>query len=297
VSEPVLGVSQMQDPDTTPQPASGVSQVAEMPSGRAFISYVREDAYHADRLRRILEAAGVSVWLDTSDHDLWPGQDWRLEIRRAITDSALVFIACFSSRSAARIRRYPNEGLLLAIEQLRTRRPDVPWLIPVRFDDCLMPDLDLGGGRTLASIQRADLFGEHREVGITRLVTTVQWLLREIAIKDLIPEAQRPQVTTAMILGETAAYFGLSIEELCGWARSAVLVKARFIAMYLCRELTDLSLPKIGQQLGGRDHTTVITADRQICSLMAARRSIYMQVTELTNRIRQRADLEHQTTG
>ena len=64
-----------------------------------------------------------------------------------------------------------------------------------------------------------------------------------------------------------------------------MLVTARQIAMYLCRELTDLSLPKIGQQFGGRDHTTVMHADRKIRQLMAERRAIYNQVTELTNRI------------
>ena len=90
-------------------------------------------------------------------------------------------------------------------------------------------------------------------------------------------------------MGQTAAYFGLSIEDLCGTSRSRVLVTARHIAMYLCRELTDMSLPKIGQQFGGRDHTTVINADRKIRSLMAERRSIYTQVTELTNRIKQQA--------
>lgn len=64
------------------------------------------------------------------------------------------------------------------------------------------------------------------------------------------------------------------------------LVTARQIAMYLCRELTDLSLPKIGALFGGRDHTTVMHADRKIRNLMAERRSIYNQVTELTNRIK-----------
>ena len=93
-------------------------------------------------------------------------------------------------------------------------------------------------------------------------------------------------------MGQTAAYFGLSIEDLCGTSRSRVLVTARHIAMYLCRELTDMSLPKIGQQFGGRDHTTVINADRKIRSLMAERRSIYTQVTELTNRIKQQARTE-----
>jgi chromosomal replication initiator protein len=116
--------------------------------------------------------------------------------------------------------------------------------------------------------------------------------LAEIVLKDLIPESQgngAPQITAALIMGQTAAYFGLSIDDLCGTSRSRVLVTARHIAMYLCRELTDMSLPKIGQQFGGRDHTTVINADRKIRSLMAERRSIYTQVTELTNRIKQQA--------
>jgi chromosomal replication initiator protein len=118
---------------------------------------------------------------------------------------------------------------------------------------------------------------------------SVDLQLAEIVLKDLIPEAQGPQITIATIMGQTASYFGLSIEDLCGQSRSRVLVTARHIAMYLCRELTDLSLPKIGQQFGGRDHTTVINADRKIRSLMAERRSIYTQVTELTNRIKQQA--------
>ncbi len=113
--------------------------------------------------------------------------------------------------------------------------------------------------------------------------------LAEIVLKDLIPEAQGPEITATTITGQTASYFGLSIDDLCGTSRSRVLVTARQIAMYLCRELTDLSLPKIGQQFGGRDHTTVMHADRKIRSLMAERRSIYNQVTELTNRIKQQA--------
>ncbi|MBZ5869574.1 chromosomal replication initiator protein DnaA, partial [Escherichia coli] len=78
-----------------------------------------------------------------------------------------------------------------------------------------------------------------------------------------------------------------SLEELRSKSRTRTLVNARQIAMYLCRELTDLSLPKIGQELGGRDHTTVIHADRKIRELMAERRTIFNQVTELTNLIRQ----------
>ncbi len=118
---------------------------------------------------------------------------------------------------------------------------------------------------------------------------SVDLQLAEFVLKDLIPEAHGPEITAATIMGQTASYFGLSIDDLCGTSRSRVLVTARQIAMYLCRELTDLSLPKIGQQFGGRDHTTVMHADRKIRSLMAERRSIYNQVTELTNRIKQQA--------
>jgi chromosomal replication initiator protein len=118
---------------------------------------------------------------------------------------------------------------------------------------------------------------------------SVDLQLAEIVLKDLIPEAQGPQITAATIMGQTASYFGLSIEDLCGTSRSRLLVTARHIAMYLCRELTDLSLPKIGQQFGGRDHTTVINADRKIRKLMAERQSVFTQVTELTTRIKQQA--------
>jgi chromosomal replication initiator protein len=118
---------------------------------------------------------------------------------------------------------------------------------------------------------------------------SVDLQLAEFVLKDLIPEAHGPEITAATIMGQTASYFGLSIDDLCGTSRSRVLVTARQIAMYLCRELTDLSLPKIGQQFGGRDHTTVMHADRKIRGLMAERRSIYNQVTELTNRIKQQA--------
>ena len=110
--------------------------------------------------------------------------------------------------------------------------------------------------------------------------------LAEIVLKDLIPDQTGPEITSSTIMAQTASYFSLTLEDLCGTSRSRVLVNARQIAMYLCRELTELSLPKIGQTFGGRDHTTVMHADRKIRQLMAERRSIYNQVTELTNRIK-----------
>lgn len=137
----------------------------------AFISYARGDANHVNRLQRWLESADVPVWRDTAD--LWPGEDWRAKIRQAIQDDALVFIACFSQQSVARIRSYQNEELLLAIDELRRRHPEFPWLIPVRFDECDIPDLDIGGGRTLTWLHRVDIFGDRAEEGAARLAASV----------------------------------------------------------------------------------------------------------------------------
>jgi chromosomal replication initiator protein len=113
--------------------------------------------------------------------------------------------------------------------------------------------------------------------------------LAEVVLKDLITDQAGPEITSSIIMMQTAAYFGVTVDDLCGSSRSRVLVTARQIAMYLCRELTDLSLPKIGQAFGGRDHTTVMHADRKIRQLMAERRSLYNQVTDLTARIKSTA--------
>ena len=117
----------------------------------------------------------------------------------------------------------------------------------------------------------------------------VDLALAEIVLKDLIPEGGEAQITSSVIMAQTASYFDITIEDLCGGSRTQQLVNARQIAMYLCRELTDLSLPKIGQQFGGRDHTTVMHADRKIRTQMGEKRSTFNQVTELTNRIKQQA--------
>ncbi len=111
--------------------------------------------------------------------------------------------------------------------------------------------------------------------------------LTEVVLKDLIPNGPEAEVTAATIINETAEYFGIALEDLIGPSRTQTIVTARQIAMYLCRELTDLSLPKIGQEFGGKDHTTVMHANRKIHDLMRERRSVYNQVTELTNNIKQ----------
>ncbi|MFK5634295.1 MULTISPECIES: chromosomal replication initiator protein DnaA [unclassified Ornithinimicrobium] len=105
-------------------------------------------------------------------------------------------------------------------------------------------------------------------------------------LKDIIPSGESATITVTTIMAEVSDYFQISGEELCGTSRSRTLVNARQIAMYLCRELTDLSLPKIGQAFGGRDHTTVMHAERKIRQLIGERRALYDQITELTGIIR-----------
>ena len=113
--------------------------------------------------------------------------------------------------------------------------------------------------------------------------------LAEMVLKDIITDPESEEITPSLIMAQTADYFSISLEALTSADRSRVLVTARQIAMYLCRELTPLSLPKIGQLFGGRDHTTVMHANRKIKDLMAEKRQVYNQVSELTARIKNKA--------
>jgi chromosomal replication initiator protein len=110
--------------------------------------------------------------------------------------------------------------------------------------------------------------------------------LAQTVLKDLFPERSGSEISAGLIMSETAAYFTLSHDDLSSTSRTRQLELARQIAMYLCRELTDLSLPKIGQAFGGRDHTTVMHATQKISGLMQERPAIYEQLQELTSRIK-----------
>jgi chromosomal replication initiator protein len=109
----------------------------------------------------------------------------------------------------------------------------------------------------------------------------------QTVLKDLITLDEDNVIAPADIISAVAEYFKLSVDDLYGSSRAQQIASARQIAMYLCRELTNLSLPKIGQLFGGRDHTTVMYANKKISELMKERRSIYNQVSELTSRIKQ----------
>jgi chromosomal replication initiator protein len=118
--------------------------------------------------------------------------------------------------------------------------------------------------------------------------TPIDKALAEIVLRDLIADASTMQISAATIMAATAEYFDTTVEELRGPGKTRALAQSRQIAMYLCRELTDLSLPKIGQAFG-RDHTTVMYAQKKILSEMAERREVFDHVKELTTRIRQRS--------
>ena len=117
--------------------------------------------------------------------------------------------------------------------------------------------------------------------------TPIDLALVQTVLKDLITLDEDNIIAPADIINHTADYFKLTVDDLYGSSRSQAVATARQIAMYLCREMTNLSLPKIGQLFGNRDHTTVMYANKKITELMKERRSIYNQVTELTSRIKQ----------
>jgi hypothetical protein len=168
-------------------------------AGHVFISYSHDDAKRVDDVERALAFSDIPVWRDTEN--LRFGDDWPARIRQAIADDALVMIACFSSQSVARKTGYQYAELSLAVEQLRLRRPDVPWLIPVRFDDCVIPDFDIGGGRTLGNLHRADLFGAQADAQLARLVQTVGRILDQQPDAFLPIPPSGPEVTGADALG------------------------------------------------------------------------------------------------
>jgi hypothetical protein len=215
--------------DTGATPLMPVSGAAGSPDrSHAFISYVREDSGEVGRLQRMLQAAGIPVWRDTAS--LWPGEDWRARIRDAITRDALVFIACFSSHSAARRASYQNEELRLATDQLRLRWPDDPWLVPVRFDSCDVPDFELGAGRTLASIQRADLFGPSRDLAARRLVAAVQRLLRQPPLPIAEPSAPFSRWTFPSLHRRVPAPGLWKPALICGFGQDLGLITRRSTA-------------------------------------------------------------------
>ncbi len=115
--------------------------------------------------------------------------------------------------------------------------------------------------------------------------STLDISLAQTVLRDIVDTDDANVILPTDIIAATAQYFRLSVDDLYGSSRSQSVATARQIAMYLCRERTNLSLPKIGQLFGNRDHTTVMYACKKIAELMKERRSIYNQVSEITTQL------------
>lgn len=199
----------------------------------------------------------------------------------------------------------PPKQLATLEDRLRTR---FEWGL---ITDVQPPDLEtrIAILRKKAQVERLDVPGDVLELIATSIERNIRELegalirvtafaslnktpidksLAEIVLRDLVADASSMQISAANIMAATAEYFDVTVDELRGPGKTRSLAQSRQIAMYLCRELTDLSLPKIGQAFG-RDHTTVMYAERKIRGEMAERREVFDQVKELTTRIRQRA--------
>lgn len=134
-----------------------------------FIAYCRENMDAVDRLCENLISRGIKVWLD--QNALEPGMQWKPAIQQAIQHGDF-FIACFSTEVNARNQTYMSEELKVAIEELHRRPVDRVWFIPVKLNECEIPDIDIGGGETLRDLQYVDLH-KNWDVGIQRLLDTI----------------------------------------------------------------------------------------------------------------------------
>jgi chromosomal replication initiator protein len=190
----------------------------------------------------------------------------------------------------ARLRSRFEWGLITDIQP-----PDLETRIAilrkkVKTDRIHVPDpkvLEFIAGRISSNIREL-------EGALTRVVAfsslTGRPMTEDLAqdvLKDVFPQGEVRQVTIERIQELVSERFSLSLEELCGDRRSQNIVYPRQVAMYLSRELTDSSLPKIGREFGGRDHTTVIHATSKIARMIREDRSVYNLVQELTARIKQ----------
>lgn len=135
-----------------------------------FVSYVRNNRRRVQRLCDDLTKHGIEIWLDRNN--IKPGERWKEAIRRAINQGAF-FIACFSRQYNERDKTYMNEELALAIEELRRRPTDKAWFIPVKLNECEIPDRNIGAGEILRDIQWIELYRDW-SIGIQQILNVIQ---------------------------------------------------------------------------------------------------------------------------
>ena len=151
-----------------------------------FISYVSENRKKVNLLYEGLTSHGINVWLD--QHDISPGLRWKTEIRRAI-QQGLFFVACFSKEYHERDKTYMIEELTMAIDELRQRPSNRAWFIPIKLNECEIPDIDIGRSETLQDLQYVSLY-EDWDVGVQRVLSVIQPKCTEAAIGGDTPKKQ-----------------------------------------------------------------------------------------------------------
>ncbi|MDD7385164.1 MAG: chromosomal replication initiator protein DnaA [Actinomycetaceae bacterium] len=188
-------------------------------------------------------------------------------------------ISRFSSGVTAAIDR-PNLETRIAILDKKAALDDI--VVPREVQEYIATNMTTNVREMEGALRRVTAFADLSD-------QAVDLQLAELVLKDMISSEDSLTITASLIMAQTASYFQISIDDLTGTDRSRSLVLPRQIAMYLAREMTDLSLPKIGSIFGGRDHTTVMHAYRKIDRQMAEKQTIFNQVSELTTRIKQAA--------
>ena len=190
----------------------------------------------------------------------------------------------------ARLRSRFEWGLITDIQPPDLETRIAILRMKVKTDRINVPDPDVlthVAGRVTTNIREL-------EGALTRVVAfssltgrsmTVE--LAEDVLRDVFPQGQAAEISIRRIQETVSDRFGLSVSELCSAKRSQSIAYPRQVAMYLSRALTDSSLPKIGKEFGGRDHTTVMHANAKIEGMIREDRSVYNLVQELTARIKQ----------
>ena len=212
---------------------------------------------------------------------------------------------------------YPKSQIVLSSDRPPKKIPTLEERLRTRFEWGLITDIQPPDLETRVAILQKKAESESLEISddaLTFIAERIQTNIRELegalirvtayasltrseptielaqnVLQSLLPHGEEGHVTSDLVISVAADYFGITADEIRSSSRSRDLVTARQMAMYLCRELTDLSLPKIGERFGGRDHSTVIYANNKIRELIGENQRAYEQVKELTTRIRQQA--------
>ena len=194
------------------------------PEGYVFISYVRSDRRRVDQLQSALEAAGLQVWRDVKE--LTPGTRWKSRLRAAIGEEALAFLPCFSRNTENKTRSVMYAELLWAAEEYRLRTPSKPWIFPVLFTPCSLPEIDLGNGQTLDDLQWARLYkaGEREQLiaALLELLPTDVAQAVEMLSISCTPRRARAgtfldlEIEVEVVGGPIVAWIGATLTDAAG---------------------------------------------------------------------------------